>query len=71
MLISLWRIDGKNEMSPPSILVKDEGRLAELGYAQQLQRDWTFWHNFGVSFSIIVCSSQETSLPLLMSYRVS
>lgn len=33
--------------------IKDEGRLAELGYRQQLQRDWSFWHNFGVSFSII------------------
>ena len=40
--------------STNSVVIKDEGRLAELGYAQQLQRDWSFWHNFGVSFSIIV-----------------
>ena len=32
----------------------DEGRLAELGYKQELQRDWSMMHNFGVSFSIIV-----------------
>lgn len=33
----------------------DEGRLNELGYKQELQREWTLLHNFGVSFSIIVC----------------
>ena len=32
---------------------KDEGRLAEMGYAQELKRDWSVLHNFGVSFSII------------------
>jgi hypothetical protein len=36
----------------------DEGRLAELGYKQELQRDWSLMHNFGVSFSIIVRLSQ-------------
>lgn len=34
--------------------VQDEGRLAELGYAQELRREWSLLHNFGVSFSIIV-----------------
>ena len=34
--------------------VQDEGRLAELGYTQELQRDWGFLHNAGASFSIIV-----------------
>lgn len=34
--------------------VQDENRLAELGYKQELQRDWSLLHNFGVSFSIIV-----------------
>lgn len=33
----------------------DEDRLAELGYKQELRRDWSMLHNFGVSFSIIVC----------------
>ena len=33
---------------------RDEGRLAELGYKQELKREWTLIHNFGVSFSIIV-----------------
>lgn len=32
----------------------DEHRLAELGYRQELSRDWSLVHNFGVSFSIIV-----------------
>ncbi|KAI4242014.1 MAG: hypothetical protein L6R40_004241 [Gallowayella cf. fulva] len=32
---------------------KDEGRLAELGYTQQLTREWGLLHNFGASFSII------------------
>lgn len=47
--------------SSSSVLVKDEGRLAELGYTPQLRRDLSFWHNFGVSFSIIVSTPR---LPL-------
>lgn len=47
--------------SSSSILVKDEGRLAELGYAPQLQRDLSFWHNFGISFSIIVRASRPAA----------
>lgn len=35
--------------------VQDEGRLAELGYTQELRREWSLLHNFGASFSIIVC----------------
>jgi hypothetical protein len=34
---------------------EDEGILAEQGYKQELRRDWSLLHNFGVSFSIIVC----------------
>ena len=34
--------------------VKDEGRLAELGYTQELRRELSLLHNFGASFSIIV-----------------
>ena len=40
--------------------VNDEDRLAELGYKQELTRNWSLLHNFGISFSIIVsrnCSS--------------
>ena len=37
--------------------MQDEGRLAELGYTQELQRDWGFLHNAGASFSIIVSGS--------------
>lgn len=36
---------------------QDEGRLAELGYTQELRREWTLIHNFGVSFSIIVSNA--------------
>ena len=34
--------------------IQDEDRLAQLGYKQELKRDWSMLHNFGVSFSIIV-----------------
>ena len=34
--------------------IQDEGRLAELGYTQELGREWSLLHNFGASFSIIV-----------------
>ena len=33
--------------------IQDEGRLAELGYTQELLRDWGWLQNFGASFSII------------------
>jgi len=36
---------------------RDEAELGEYGYAQELKRDWGLMHNFGISFSIIVCSS--------------
>lgn len=35
----------------------DEEELANFGYKQELNRDWGLMHNFGISFSIIVCSS--------------
>ena len=41
--------------------IQDEGRLAELGYTQELRREWSLLHNFGASFSIIVsrnCAGQ-------------
>ena len=44
-----------DELDPrPSIQGQDEDRLAELGYKQELTRNWSLLHNFGVSFSIIV-----------------
>lgn len=47
----------------------DEGRLAELGYKQELKRDWSMLHNFGVSFSIIVCYlSFKLSLAPILTY---
>ena len=38
-----------------AVEVADESRLAQFGYKQELRRDWGLAHNFGVSFSIIVC----------------
>ena len=32
----------------------DEERLEEFGIKQELNRDWSLLHNFGISFSIIV-----------------
>lgn len=47
---------------------RDEGRLAELGYKQELQRDWGLIHNFGVSFSII---SVITGITTLFEYGLT
>src|SRR5438445_1440155 len=35
------------------VLSKDEQRLAELGYKQELKRGWSGFSNFAISFSII------------------
>ena len=45
--------------------IQDEGRLAELGYTQELRREWSLLHNFGVSFSII---SVITGITQLFTY---
>jgi hypothetical protein len=42
------------ERRPSTVDEADEGRLAQFGYKQELKRDWSLMHNFGVSFSIIV-----------------
>ncbi|KAJ9610302.1 polyamine transporter tpo5 [Cladophialophora chaetospira] len=47
---------------------KDEGRLRELGYKQELKRDWSLMHNFGVSFSII---SVITGITTLFAYGLN
>jgi amino acid permease (GABA permease) len=47
---------------------KDEGRLAEMGYKQELKRDWSLIHNFGVSFSII---SVITGITTLFQYGLN
>lgn len=41
---------------PLTVQEKDEDLLADLGYKQELTRNWSLLHNFGVSFSIIVSS---------------
>lgn len=43
---------------------RDEELLAELGYKQELRRDWGLMHNFGISFSIIVCFRNCSCLAL-------
>lgn len=49
-----YRIDPDMPSSEVNFKVQDEGRLAELGYTQELRREWSLLHNFGASFSIIV-----------------
>ena len=50
------------EPEPTSKRIQDEDRLAQLGYKQELKRDWSLLHNFGVSFSIIVsCLTFDSS----------
>ncbi|SLM37308.1 apc amino acid permease [Lasallia pustulata] len=46
----------------------DEDRLAELGYKQELRRDWSLLHNFGISFSII---SVITGITTLFEYGLN
>ncbi|KAF2479249.1 amino acid/polyamine transporter I [Neohortaea acidophila] len=41
---------------------RDEALLAEQGYKQELKRDWSLLHNFGVSFAIISVVSGTTTL---------
>src|SRR4051794_41875028 len=40
-------------MATAEHLDQDEQRLAELGYAQRLQRGWSSFQNFAISFTII------------------
>ncbi|KAK0629458.1 amino acid/polyamine transporter I [Bombardia bombarda] len=47
---------------------RDESRLAQFGYKQELKRDWGLAHNFGVSFSII---SVITGLTTLFSFGLA
>ena len=47
---------------PTAVDIKDESRLAELGYKQELKRDWGLLHNFGISFSIISVVTGITTL---------
>src|SRR3954470_6255732 len=39
--------------TPPQIHDADEQRLAELGYKQELNRSWSGFQNFAISFTII------------------
>src|ERR1700712_3591402 len=40
-------------MATTEKLGSDEQRLAELGYKQELNRSWSAFQNFGISFTII------------------
>jgi hypothetical protein len=42
------------EWDPDYFQKKDEEKLEELGYKQQLLRNLTPLHNIGISFSIVV-----------------
>ena len=52
-----------NPTNLPTTKEQDEDRLAELGYKQELMRNWSLLHNFGVSFSIIVGRPPPSSPP--------
>lgn len=53
-------MSGSRQMSV--FKAQDEGRLAELGYTQELRREWSLLHNFGASFSIIVSHNPPLQL---------
>ncbi|KAG8530248.1 uncharacterized protein KY384_004749 [Bacidia gigantensis] len=52
----------------PTRQEQDENLLAEIGYKQELKRNWSLLHNFGVSFSII---SVITGITTLFQYGLS
>lgn len=52
--------------APNAVDEQDEDRLASFGYKQELRRDWGLLHNFGVSFSIIVC---HFTIPMLLERK--
>ncbi|KAL9125035.1 MAG: hypothetical protein Q9217_005705 [Psora testacea] len=54
--------------SEVDLKIQDEGRLAELGYTQELRREWSVFHNFGISFSII---SVITGITELFTYGLN
>src|SRR5437879_13145303 len=45
--------EGASAVSDTKIVGEDEKRLAELGYKQELNRSWSGFSNFAISFSII------------------
>ena len=51
-----------------SVRVSDEHRLAQLGYKQELKRNWSLVHNFGASFAII---SVITGITTLFEYGLT
>ncbi|KAL8973089.1 MAG: hypothetical protein Q9197_002494 [Variospora fuerteventurae] len=60
------------EAQKPDVQARDEDKLAELGYKQDLNRDWSMLHNFGVSFSIIVrAASFDMSTSVGTSYEAT
>ncbi len=51
--------------------LEDERRLSELGYYQQLERKWSFWNNFGISFAIISIITQLiSSSKILVAHEI-
>ena len=61
--------DNARQLSISRMSMKDEDRLAELGYKQELTRNWSLLHNFGVSFSIIVRLFLFQSIPKSGYYK--
>ena len=61
--------DNARQQSISRMSMRDEDRLAELGYKQELTRNWSLLHNFGVSFSIIVRLQLLSSGPECGKYK--
>ena len=51
-------------MADPTELTEDEKLLAKLGYKQELNRNWSGFSNFAISFSIISIPVSYTHLTL-------
>jgi len=59
---------GSQTIEMGGVRMDDEAELARMGYKQELKRDLTLLHNFGVSFSII---SVITGIPSLFLFGLT
>ena len=70
MGLECWQADTMSA-SEVNFRIQDEGRLAELGYTQELTREWSLLHNFGASFSIIVWMTSFIKAKMLGRLTIS
>ena len=65
---NLSQTDTPYSTDPAMPTTADSSRLQDLGYEQELAREWSLLQNFGVSFSII---SMITGITTLMQYGLT